>query len=150
MCVHGQLWYKEFHVVASCSIDQGGNQEWRRWNANQAIHNAVELCSLGLLSPFLKGVLTKLVNHCFNAACPVIESLYKAGRTSLGHLKFLDVSICIRVPDTRSILHSRTNQVLAALFLYPWWTVPDVPPEEIEAVGCFLHSVINMFIPGKI
>ena len=150
MCVHGRLWYKEFHVVTSCSTDQGGDQEWRRWNANQAIHNSVEHCSLGFLSPFLKGVPTKLVEHCCNAACPVIVSLYKAGRTSLDHLKLLDVGICIRVPDTRSILHSRTNQGLVALFLYPWWTVPDVPPEEVEAVGCFLHHVINMLVPGKI
>ena len=138
MCVHGRLWYKEFHVVTSCSTDQGRDQEWRRWNANQAIHNSVEHCSL------------ELVKHCCNAACPVIVSLYKAGRTSLDHLKLLDVGICIRVPDTRSILHSRTNQGLVALFLYPWWTVPDVPPDLIEAVGCFLHRVINMLIPGKI
>ena len=89
MCVHGRLWYKEFHVVTSCSTDQGGDQEWRRWNANQAIHNSVEHCSLGLLSPFLKGVPTKLVEHCCNAACPVIVSLYKAGRTSLDHLKHI-------------------------------------------------------------
>ena len=98
----------------------------------------------------MKGVQTKLVEHCCNAACPVIVSLYKAGRTSLDHFKLLDVGICIRVPDTRSILHSRTNQGLVALFLYPWWTIPDVPPKEIEAVGCFLHCVINMLIPGKI
>ena len=69
MCVHGRLWYKEFHVVTSCSTDQGGDQEWRRWNANQAIHNSVEHCSLGPSSPFLKGVPTKLVEHCCNAAC---------------------------------------------------------------------------------
>ena len=150
MCVHGRLWYKEFHVVTSCSTDQCGDQEWCRWNSNQAIHNLVEHYSLGLLPPFLKGVPTKLVEHCCNAACPVIVSLCKAGPTSLDHLKLLDVSICIRVQDIRSLLHRRMNQGLVALFLNPWWTVPDVPPEEIEPVGCFLHSVINMLIPGKI
>ena len=73
MCVQERLWYKEFHVVTSCSTDQGGDQEWRGWNANQAIHNSVEHCSLGLLSPFLKGVPTKLVEHFCNAACPLLS-----------------------------------------------------------------------------
>ena len=75
--------------MTSCSTDQGGDQEWRRWNANQAIHNSVEHCSLGLLSPFLKGVPTTLVEHCCRAACPVIVSLYKAGCRSLDHLKLI-------------------------------------------------------------
>ena len=122
MCVQGRLWYNGFHVVTSCSTDQGGDQEWLRWNANQAIHNSIKHCSLGLLSPFLKGVPTKFVQHCSNAACPVIVSLYKMGRASLDHLKFLDDGICIGVPDsvTQRILHSRANQGLVALFLYPW------------------------------
>ena len=67
MCVHRPLWYKEFHVVTSCSTDQGGDQEWCGWNAkrveserqavyrerkvrkkaNEAIHNLIEHCSLG-------------------------------------------------------------------------------------------------------
>ena len=138
--------------ISCCDLlktDQCGDQEWRRWNANQAIHKSVEHFSLGVLPLSLKGVPTKLVEHCCNAACPVIVSLYKAGCTSLDHLKLLDVGICIRVPDTQSILHSQTNLRLVAQFLYQWWIVADVPPEEIEAVGCFLHSVINMLIPGR-
>ena len=100
VCVHRQPLFKDFHVVTSCSTNRGRDQEWRSWNTNQAIHNLIEHCSLGLLSLLLKSVPTKFINHGSNTASPVIVSLYKAGCMSLDHLKLLDVGICIGVPDT--------------------------------------------------
>ena len=100
MRVHGRLKNKNFHVMTSCSTDRGRDQEWRRWNTNQAIHNSAEQCSLGLFSSFLKSAPTHSIKHGSNAAYPVIVSHHKAGRTSSDHLKLVDIGACIRVPDT--------------------------------------------------
>ena len=77
-------------------------------------------------------------------------SLYKAGRTSFDHLNLVDVCACMGIPDTGSILQDQSYQRFVALFLYPWRTVPNVTSQEVEAVCCFFHSVINMLIPGDI
>ena len=54
--------------MTSSSINGGSDQEWRRWNTNQAIHNSVKHCSPALLSAFLKIVQTQLIKLGNNAA----------------------------------------------------------------------------------
>ena len=63
-CVHSRMTVKR--GISCCCR----HQEWCSRNTDQAIHNSVEHCSLGVLSPFLKSIPT-LVRYCHFGLSPV-------------------------------------------------------------------------------
>ena len=120
VCIHGWPWYEVLHVVSSCSTNWSWDQERRSWNSNQSMHHTIIHGTLCLLSSLFECVPVQVVQHGGNTACSVLVSHYKAGRTSLDHLKLVDICACLGSPDTGSILQDLNSSALKA---GNWWII---------------------------